>query len=74
MKNPDQKGRTMHEVSVSYFKNNVKVSALWRYYLEKEAIKMYQAAINKYKVSKEQVLICLRDENHNMLQNEKLNF
>lgn len=64
----------MHQVSVSYFKDNKWINGVWRYYLESEAAKMYQAAINKYTEKKDQVLICLRDENHALLKSERKNF
>lgn len=67
----------MHEVSVSYFKNNEWQSGKHEKYDEAKGNEIYQRTVNKYSSSDDQVLIRLgeyKDGNWQVLKSESFNF
>lgn len=63
--------RTLHYVEVIHFKNGVYDKRNFKHYPKDEAKQIYQRTVNKAKQDKLTVLICLREENHNLLQHIK---
>jgi len=61
-------------VEVLYFKNKEFIARKWVDYPLEEAKQMYLRTINKFKESKEQAIICIRDSNHDLQVSERLNF
>ena len=70
----DSTHRTMREISVYYFEDGKYKSYKFQNYLEQESELMYQRTMNKFKESKEQVIIALRDEFNSMIKSIRLNF
>ena len=63
----------MYEVSVSYFKKSEWQSYKSFQYPQEEAEKMYLRTTNKFTESKEEVIICMRDEKGEILKSDRLN-
>ena len=63
--------RTLHYVEVLYFIKGQYDKRNFKHYPEDEAKKIYQRTINKAKQDKLTVMICLREENHNLLEHVK---
>lgn len=63
--------RTIHYVEVLYFEKGQYKKRNFKHYPEDEAKTIYQRTVNKAKEDKLSVLICLREENHNLLKLEK---
>lgn len=70
----DSTHRTMREISVSYFEKGEYKSGKHQSYIDQEAELIYQRTLNKFKETKEQVIICMRDEFNNMIKSIRLNF
>lgn len=66
--------RTMHEVSVYYFKDGKYKECKFSSYMKDEAQTIYQRTVNKFNESKEQVIIAVRDEFDLMIKSIRLNF
>jgi len=64
---------TSYYVEVLYFKDNIFIERKWVEYLEVEAKQMYLRTINKFKESKDQAIISIRDSNHILQISERLN-
>lgn len=64
--------RTMHYIEVCYFEKGRYASRKLQHYSEEEAMVIYQRTINKLKEDKKTALICLREENHNLIRSEWL--
>lgn len=64
--------RTMHEVEVIYLKDGIYESRKFAYYLEDEAVKIYQRTINKFKEIGN-AIVTLRDEQNTLLKIERFN-
>ncbi len=64
--------RTLHYVEVLYMKGIQFIERKFNHYPEEEAGKIYQRTINKFTEDKSQnVIICLREENHNLLKSHR---
>jgi hypothetical protein len=80
MENQDEAGmmtclsERTHYLDVFFFKGSDVVNHQMHHYQEKEAAQMYQRGINKYKGQTERILICLRDNEHQLLKSELLNY
>lgn len=65
---------THYYVEVLYFKNRDFTARKWVDYQLEGAKQMYLRTINKFTESKEQVIVCIRDSNHDLQVSERLNF
>lgn len=70
----DSTHRTMREISVYYFTDGKYKHCKFQNYLEQESDLMYQRTLNKFKETKEQVIIAMRDEFNSMIKSIRLNF
>ncbi len=70
----DSTFRTLHYVSVAYFKLGQYIDSKFKYYSLPEASGIYQRTINKLSEEKTECIVSLRDENHILLKAERLNF
>lgn len=70
----DSNYRIMHEVSVYYFEAGKYKECKFSHYLKDDAQTIYQRTVNKFKESKAQVIIALRDEFDSMIKSIRLNF
>lgn len=70
----DSAHRTMREISVYYFTDGKYKHSKFQNYLEQESELMYQRTLNKFKETKEQVIIAMRDEFNSMVKSIRLNF
>lgn len=63
-----------HYVNVFFFNGSQVVKQQIEQYKEKEATQMYQRVINKYKDTKERVLVCLRDKDDQLVKSQLINY
>lgn len=63
--------RTLHYVEVIYLTNGQYTSRKLVHYPVDEAKIMYARTINKFKEDKKSALICLREENHQLIKSER---
>lgn len=63
-----------HYIDVFFFQGSTVEKHQIQYYPEKEALSMFQRVVNKYKETKERILICLRAINHDLIKVELLNY
>lgn len=68
----DQHYRKLNYVEVIYLDKNQPSSAKFQHYPEEESIKVFQRTVNKMKAEKRNVLIVLRDENHQLIKSERI--
>lgn len=68
----DQHHRTLHYVEVIYLTNGMVTGKKFIHYPVEEALKMYMRTINKFRGEKTSALICLREENHNIIKSERV--
>ncbi len=66
----DQHHRTLHYVEVIYLEKMKYHKRKHEHYPEKEAATMYMRTINKFREDKKNAIICLREENHQLLKCE----
>jgi hypothetical protein len=64
--------RTLHYVEVIYLSNGQCAGKKFVYYPVDEARVMFARTINKFKDEKTRALICLREENHQLIKSEML--
>jgi hypothetical protein len=71
----DQAHRTLQYVEVIYFVGKTKTykSRKWQHYPVEEAGIMYQRTLNKMKEEKVNCLVCLREENHQLIKSMAYN-
>lgn len=62
------------QIEVIYLKNNVYQVRKWAEYEKKEAEVNFFRTIGKLTQERKDALICLRDDEGNMIKNERLNF
>jgi hypothetical protein len=63
-----------HYLDVFFFEKQSVQSHTMHQYPEKEAGQMFQRAVNKYKVTNVRILIALRDQDHQLIKSELLNY
>lgn len=69
----DQQHRTLNYVEVIYLTEKGMYSGRKHaHYPEQEANTMFQRTVNKLSADKAKALICLREENHELLKSVKL--
>jgi hypothetical protein len=68
----DQHHRTLHYIDVIYLKDGHFKSRKAVHFPELEANQMYYKTIAKLKKEGTSALICLREENHELLKNERV--
>lgn len=66
----DKQHRTLHYVEVIYLENMKYKKRKHEHYPVNEAKNMYLRTINKFKEDKKNAVVCLRQENHELIKAE----
>jgi hypothetical protein len=64
--------RTLHYVEVIYLRNGQYTGKKFVHYPVDEAKTMYARTINKFKEDSTKALVCLREENHQLIKSEMI--
>lgn len=68
----DSHHRTLHYVEVIYLHNGMPNSKKFVHYPVDEAKVMFSRTVNKFKQEKTSALVCLREENHQLITSIRL--
>jgi len=61
-----------HYVEVIYLTNGKYASRKFVHYPVDEALNMFLRTVNKFKQDKTSALVCLREENHQLIKSERI--